>query len=181
MIFPLVIISLFSKREAGFFYIPWMIFSMYCGFIGAVLSIFLMEASHGEDVKKLLNKVLAFIFLLALVGFLFFTFLGDKVLLFFKKEFSLYSFNILKILFSSIFFFSINQIYLTLKNIEKKIVEFGILSSVIVLSMAILAFMLIPLEGLEGIAFSWFFANLVGNVLIITSFIKNRIQRVSAS
>lgn len=177
MVFPLIIISLFSEREVGLFYIPWMIFYVYCSFILSVMSVFLMEASHGKEIRKLINKVVPFVFILATLGFLFFNFLGKRILFLFKEDFSLYSFSILKILFSSIFFFSINQIFFTLKNIEKKIVEFSILSVVIILSMVIFAFIFIPQKGLEGIAFSWLFANLTGNVFVLGLFVKNRIRK----
>ena len=60
MIFPLIILSLYSKRAAGLFYIPWMIFSVYCSLITSINSVFLMKASYGEDVKRLLKKALIF-------------------------------------------------------------------------------------------------------------------------
>ncbi|UCC95308.1 MAG: oligosaccharide flippase family protein [Candidatus Omnitrophota bacterium] len=175
MVFPLIILSLFSQREAGLFYIPWMVFYVYCTILLAILDIFLRETSYGAGVHTLGRKAFSLIVLLALAGILFFTLFGDKVLLLFKEDFSLHSFTILKILFSSLIFFVLNQIYLTLKNIEKNIAAFGMMSGVIILGIIIFAFVFVPQKGSEGVALSWLCANGVGTLFIgIISFFKRK-------
>lgn len=174
MVFPLIIIALFSKTEVGFFYIPWMIFNVYCACIKAVLNVFLMESSYDKDIVGLLKKVVGLVGSFALFGFLLFFFWGDRILSIFSEDFVLYSFGILKLLFASIFFFSINQIYLTLNNITKNINEVGMLSGIILLGIGVFSVWLIPLKGTEGVALAWLFANLFGNIYVFFGYKKNK-------
>ncbi|MEW6008111.1 MAG: oligosaccharide flippase family protein [Candidatus Omnitrophota bacterium] len=168
MIFPLIILSLFSEREVGLFYVPWMIFSVYCSFIASISSVFLMQAAHGEDVKALLRKTISFCFLLSILGFVLFYFWGEGILLLFKKDFFFHSFGILKVLFLSIFSFTINQIYLTLKNIKNEIFDFFSLSFIILISLIFFVIILLFKMGSLGMAYSWLFSQLIGNVYLLS-------------
>ncbi len=171
MVFPIIIISAFSQREAGLFYIPWMIFLTYCSFITSVNNIFLMKASYGENIKKLLKKTIAFSFALGLVGFLIFTIWGNKILLIFKEDFSQNSLMTLKLLFYSIFFFIINQIYITILNINEKILKLGIITSLIIISIIIFTIILLPTMKTEGMALAWLVANLIGSIYVFVDFL----------
>ena len=171
MLFPLIILSLYSKREAGLFYIPWMIFSVYCSIITSINSIFLMKASYGEDVKELLKKVLIFSIPLSLIGFIIFVFWGDKILLIFKKDFSQNSYVVLKILFYSIFSFLINQVYITISNIKKEVLKVGIIAILIIIAIIVFSIFFLPKMGSEGIALAWLFSNLLGTVYILIIFL----------
>lgn len=167
MIFPILILALFSQREAGLFYIPWMIFAVYCSFITSFYRIFLMRSSYGEASPNLLKKVIKLSFLIAIAGFILFVFWGDKALLIFNKEFSESSFLILKILFCSIFFFIINQMYITILNINKKVKDIFTVSMIILVSMSIFAGLFLPMKRIEGVAFAWFIANFIGSVYVV--------------
>ncbi len=174
MIAPIVILFLYSKREAGLFYIPWMVFSTYCSFILSVNSVFLMEASYGENVKVLFRKALPLSFGLGMIGFLVFFFRSSYILSIFKKDFSVYSSGVLKVLFSSIFFFITNQTYITILNIRKEVVNVGKISIFILLGIVIFALLFMPKLKVIGIAYSWLFANLAGNIYIILGFVKRK-------
>ena len=56
VLIPLVIVRWFSEREAGFFYLPWMMFSVYASFLGSATGTLLMKASHGEDPEPLFKN-----------------------------------------------------------------------------------------------------------------------------
>lgn len=174
MIFPVLILVLFSQREAGFFYIPWMIFTVYCSFITSFYRIFLMRSSYGEASRNLWKKVIKLSFLIAIAGFVLFVFWGDKVLLIFNKEFSQNSFLILKILFCSIFSFTVNQLYITLLNIDKKNLEVGIISMIILLSTAGFSFLFLPGMKSEGVALAWVISNFAGNGCIFGKFLLRK-------
>lgn len=174
MIFPLIIISLFFEREAGLFYIPWMIFMVYCSLVTSVNSVFLMKASYGEDVKKLVKKVFSFSLCLGMIGFLTFTLAGNKILLIFRKDFSQNSFVILKILFCSIFFFIVNQIFITISNIRKEILNVGIIAILRIFGIIIFSIIFLPTMKTEGIALAWLISNFIGSIYVFIIFFLGR-------
>lgn len=179
MIFPLMAISSFSERDTGFFYIPWMMFLVYCSFITSINSVFLMKASYGEDVKGAFKKTLFFSFLLGVIGFVTFFFWGDKILLIFKKDFLRNSFITLRILFCSIFFFIINQVYITILNIHKKILKIGIISGLIIFNITIFTILFLPKMGGEGLALAWLVSNFLGSFYIIFDFLLRKSNKIS--
>ncbi|OGL43569.1 MAG: hypothetical protein A2161_21470 [Candidatus Schekmanbacteria bacterium RBG_13_48_7] len=174
MIFPIIILRIYSEREAGLFYIPWMIFSVYCTFIISINGVFLMQASHGENIKKLLKNAVLYSLILGITGCLIFIFYGDRLLLIFKKDFAGESFEILKILFYSIFFYIINQIYITTLNIKKNVLKVGILSMIILSSVVLFTILLISNMGGEGAALAWLISHFLGNVFVLGSMHKRK-------
>lgn len=178
-VFPLIVVYFFSNREAGIFYIPWMIFSLWCSCIGSIMTVFLMKTSHGVELRILLRKVIELTTCLAIMGFILFYFWGEYVLSLFRKEFSLYSLTTLKILFSSIFFVVINQLYLTLMNIKKDVKEFAYVSLIVVVSIVVFAFLFIAKKGLEGIAISWLLSNFIGTLYVVFRCVPKFVKRES--
>ena len=174
MLLPTIILVIFSKQEAGYFYIPWMTFSVYAGFIMVVLSVLVVEAAHVGQYKHLLRKVSSMLLVLVLVGSFVFICFGDVILLLFGREFSLYSFSILKILFYSLSFFAMNQTYLSVKNIKKDVYCIGVFSAIVLSSLVVFSTRLVPVLGSEGIAISWLLANIVGTFAIVINTIKSK-------
>lgn len=166
MVFPLLIVIFYSGREAGLFYIPWMIFSVYCSLITSVSSVFLMKASYGQDIKNLLKKTLFLSFGLGALGFFIFMFLAEPILLIFKKDFSLNSPVFLRLLFCSIFFFIVNQIYTTILNIRHQVKSLAGFAAIIILSLLVFVFILMPKLGINGIGLAWLVSNFIGNIYI---------------
>lgn len=175
-ILPLVVFHFFSKADVAFFYIPWVIFSLWASFINSITDALLMRASSGDNTQGLIRRAVEFALFVSVVGFIPFYFFGDKILFFFKEEFSLNSFTTLKILFSSLLFFAINQIYITLLNIRKAILGVGLISAVIVGSMLVLSILFLPQMKGEGIAYAWLISNFIGNIYVLTAFLKKPIR-----
>ena len=105
------------------------------------------------------------------MGFLIFTIWGNKILLIFKEDFSQNSLMTLKLLFYSIFFFIINQIYITILNINEKILKLGIITSLIIISIIIFTIILLPTMKTEGMALAWLVANLIGSIYVFVDFL----------
>lgn len=167
MVFPIIILSLFSAKETGLFYIPWMIFLTYSSLINYANSIFLMKVSYGEDINKLFRLTLFICLALGATGGVLFICWGDKILLVFSKEIARGSLAILKTLFYSIFFFITNQIYITLLNIKKDVLRIGLVSSLMVAGIIIFSFLLIPKMKIDGIAYAWLISNAIVSGYII--------------
>ncbi len=159
MVFPIIILSLFSAKETGLFYIPWMIFLTYSSLINYANSIFLMKVSYGEDIKKLFRLTLFICLALGAIGSILFICWGDKILLVFSKDIAQGSLVILKTLFYSIFFFITNQIYITLLNIKKDVLRIGLVSGLMVAGIIIFSFLFIPKMKIDGIAYAWLISN----------------------
>lgn len=172
-IFPLIIFYFFSNSDVGFFYIPWMCFSVWCSLLSSIMNVFLMKASHGEQLRDLIPKVATLSFFVATIGFIIFYFFGNKILILFGRDFLVHSLLILKILFLSLYFFLINQFCLTLINIRRNIKEFAVLSSIITGTMSIFIFLFIFKEKGIGVAKGWLISNLAGNIYILFRFFPN--------
>jgi len=137
--------------------------------------VFLMQGSSGENINQPLKKTLLLSFLLGMIGIILFVFWGDKLLLAFKKEFSRDSFTILKVLFCSIFFFIINQIYITVLNIRKAVGGVVAVSGIIVGSMIVFSVFFLPKMKSEGVAYAWLISNFIGNMYILAAFFKKTV------
>ena len=180
VLIPLVIVRWFSEREAGFFYLPWMMFSVYASFLGSATGTLLMKASHGEDPEPLFKKTVAVTIFLVVAGALVFLPFAPAILGIFKKEFQSESLVILRILFLSIFFFPVHQIYITLCNIRRDVVRIGWVAFVFLALLAIFSIILFVRQGVAIFAWAWFWANVVtaGFVLLLVTLDRRKgIQR----
>lgn len=170
MFFTVVIFLRYSPESTAIFYIPWMIFTVYASSITSVTSVFLMKASYGDRLDTLLRKSLFFSIILGLIGIFVFGFFGDKALLLVKSEFAERSFGMLRILFFSIFFFIINQIYITILNIRKRVFKVGFISCLITAGIFIISAVLMPKFKLEAIAYAWLISNALVSIYILINF-----------
>lgn len=171
IILPLFIFANFSKEYAGYFYISWMIFMVYASFITAGMSIFLMEGSHEGLNISLIRKVVLISFLLIAIGLVGIFLLGDRVLLFFGQEYVKNASSVIKILFSSLPFFGINQLFLAIKNIKKDITAVAILNIIIIFSLIISSFCFRD-KGFEAGAFGWLISQIMGVIVISVIILK---------
>ncbi len=162
LLFPIIILNLLSAQEVTYFYISWMIFSMFCEFIMLINAALLMEGSNEEkDIKKHKTKTINLSFLVVFGGIVLFFVFGEFILSLFGKEY-VQSASLLYVLIISTIPFAINQIYLTTKNIKNEVKEFTLMNVFIYSSILILAFVLIPYFGTIGIAYGWLIGQTLG-------------------
>lgn len=166
LIFPLVIFSFYSEKEAVFFYIPWTIFSVCLGFIFSINSVFLMQSSTGSDPLKISKKVFMLTMGLGCFCFFLFYFAGKEILILFKKDFQENSFSLLRVFFLSIFFVIFNQFFIIVYNITGQVRKIGGISILIIVTSFVFSVVLLPILGIVGIAWGWFFSNLLANLYI---------------
>jgi len=167
LLFPIIILNLLSARDAAYFYIPWIIFSMFCEFIILINSAFLMEGSNEEkDMWAHKIKTIKLSFLVVFGGIVLFFVLGETILSLFGKEY-VQSLSLLYVLIISSIPFAINQVYLTTKNIKKEVKEFTLMNVFIYSSILIISLILIPYFGTIGVAYGWLIGQMLGIVWII--------------
>lgn len=172
MLFPVILLSQFSEREAAFFYIPWMIFSIYLAFVTAIFAVLLVEASHKESIEPLLKKTSLYALVLVAAGIIVFGGFGNYILSFIKKDFSGYSFKILRYLFLSLVPCSINQLYFTILTFRKEIKKMMAINlfSLFVLCLSVTLFII--KSAALGVAQGWLIANSIVAFLILAKILS---------
>ena len=173
---PIFVLHLFSKQEAGFFYLPWMMFMIYASFFSTIMSVFVMKTSHGESPDALWKKMVGSASFVVIVGVLVFVLGAVPILAIFKKDFAEYSAATLRILFSSFFFYPVHQIYTTLANVRRETAKVGVVSAVLMTSFIVFCFLFFPAGKIELFAWAWLAANAVtaGFVLFLIFFWKTK-------
>lgn len=159
LIFPILLFQKLSARETGVFYIPWMMFFVFCTFVTSVTNVFLMKASYGQKRQGLITHVVLLTLLIGLAGFVVFGLYGGVILSVFKAGLSPEASLILKVLFSSIFFFIIVQVYIAILNMQKKTLEIALISAATILVMIAYIFYSGFERGGEALARAWLVSN----------------------
>lgn len=173
IILPLFIFANFPKEYAGYFYIAWTIFMTYASFVTSGMSIFLMEGSYEGFKVSSIRRVALLSFLLIVIGIIGILVLGDRLLLFFGPEYVRNASYIIKILFFSLVFFGTNQLFLTIRNIEKDITAVAILNIIIIFSL-IISSLYLKSRGLETGALGWMTSQIMGFMFVIVSSIMRK-------
>jgi O-antigen/teichoic acid export membrane protein len=159
-ILPLLIYGFHSPKDAGLFYFPWMMFSVYASLVHSVNGAFFIKSSHEDTEKNLFQKTAIVTVIMVISGWGVFFFGAEPILkLFNQKDPGIMS-GILKILFSSLFFFAPLQFLLVRWNIQKRVLLFGAVSLFFLLFLAGSMALLINLGGLAGVAWAWFYSSL---------------------
>lgn len=172
--FPIMIFSFYSGKEAAFFYIPWTIFSVCLGFIVSINSVFLMQSSTGGDPLRIGKKVFITTLVLGVFCFVLFYFAGDYILIFFRKDFSEGSFRLLKVFFLSIFSVIVNHFFIIVYNIKRQVREIGTIAILIIVTSFVFSAVLLPIMGIVGIGWGWFFSHLLANLYIGLDVLKRK-------
>jgi len=175
-LFPIIVLNLVSGADAAYFYMPWHIFFIFLSFIGPINAALLMEGSYKKDIRKDQGKAIKLSFLVVLGGIALFFMFGRPLLSLFGKGYA-DSVNLLYVLALSLIPASINQIYLTVKNIRKEIREFTGMNVFIYSSSLVLGTLSIPYFGIIGIGYGWLIGQTLGVVWIGLKIFKNSLRK----
>lgn len=174
LVFPLIIFSVLSSREAGFFYVSWNIFYTFLGFVISIHSVFLMQGSSGEDLARVGKKSLLLTMALAAFCFVFVLFEGKPMLRFFKPDLAEGAFRTLMVFCVSLFFVNLNQFFVIVHNIRRRMHIVGVVSlSVIALTVTLGAFLLSRI-GVEGIAWAWLLSHVLATIALALDMLISR-------
>jgi len=179
LLFPVILVTLYRQEDAGYFYIPWMMFSLYASIEGAILSVLLAQAARKEDYRSLAMRAGVAVGLLSVFGPLLCTAFGEDLLLFFRKEFAEHSLSTLRILFLSFPLFALVQFVLCMKNIQRRLRDHAMISGTGVVSLVAMLVVLMPRLGPQAIGYAWGISNAAGCLVIAAQYMvrRRRLQR----
>jgi O-antigen/teichoic acid export membrane protein len=161
LIFPLILSALFSPQEAGFFYIPWMMFAVMSSAVGAVTGMYAVESNHAGSLRPFFRKATLLGFGGALFCAVLFGLFGSDILGLFKKDFSEHSTQVLHWLCAALVPWTAVALYGIVQGFHKRTRALVVLnvSQIAVLVLAVCVF--VPRGGAVGVAQAWCAMNVV--------------------
>lgn len=174
-VLPLMVINILGAESNAHFYIGWAISGILFMIPMATSFSLFAEGSHnneqlGREIRRSLKLILVILIPAVVIVLL----LGDKILLFFGKEYSENATRLLWILAISALPFSINSIYFTIKRVEMDMKSvIGLNAFIAIVTMA-LSYVLLPRIGIIGAGISWLVAQSITAVIIGRKFWKKQ-------
>jgi len=167
LLFPIIILNMFSAADVAYFYIPWRLFFVFFVIITVINTSFLTEGSHNEiNIKKQEIKTIKLSFLIVSGAIILFVIFGKFLLSLFGERY-IDSTNLLYVLAVSLIPVAINQIHLTITLIKKEIKEFVALNMIIYSLSLIIGTILISYFGIIGVGYGWLIGQMFGVAWIV--------------
>lgn len=155
-ILPLMVLGILGAETTAYFYIAFTISSMMFMISGAVgMSLFAEGSYEFEKLRTNVIRSMNFMFILLLPLLAIILLFGDKILLLFGKAYSENAFTLLRILALSSIPLVVNELYVGIKRVQKKIkpiLYYSILALVLILGVS---YLLMPKFGLIGVGIGW--------------------------
>ncbi len=168
VVMPLIIINILSADMNAYFYIAWMIASFFFIVSYATSSSLLAESSHNvQDLRKQVIKAVKFIFIILIPAIIVVYFIGEYLLHLFGEKYSVESIDLLRILVISSIPVAINEIYISIYRIKKKIVPVIAIYGWVALFTIICSYFLIDIVGIMGVGIAYLIGNSLASVFII--------------
>jgi O-antigen/teichoic acid export membrane protein len=166
-IIPILIINTIGAENGAYFYIAYSLANLLFAIPWAISMSLFVEGSHNIPLKDNVIKSLKFIMALLLPAILIVFCFGDKLLLLFSKEFSVQSFELLKLMAISSLFSAIPSIYMTIKRIQKDIRFINYMNLIFSAALIVIGYLSLITCGLIGIGYSWLILNILASIIII--------------
>jgi len=160
MLFPLILSSLFSPQEAGFFYIPWMMFAVMSSAVAAVTGMYAVESNHAGSLRPFFKKALLLGFLGAFGCACVFGLFGADILGLFKKDFSQHSTVLLRWLCAALIPWTVVQFFGVVQGFHKRSHAIAVLNISQIAVLALVLLWRVPPHGAVGVAQAWCAMNL---------------------
>lgn len=151
---PIMVLNILGAKNAAYYYIDYAITSFLFMVPTAFSTSVFVEGSYGESLKKsYLNSSLS-VFLLLIPLIIFFYFFGGLVLGIIDKSY-VQGFETLKYMVISSLFYSINQMYFSLKRVQNNINTLIFLSGFTCILLMGSSYIFMQKYGLIGLGYSW--------------------------
>lgn len=176
---PIMILNMHLVEQAAYYYIVFGIVSLLFMIPESISTSLFVEGSNGQSLKKTVIQSLVIIFLLLTPIALFFYLCGSLILGFIGQDYVAGGLGVFTLMIFASFFVVVNNIYFAIKRIQKDTKEITLLSGIIFILLIGLAFLLIPVLGIEGIGYAWIISYGIGALIIIIQvFRKARFQNL---
>lgn len=176
---PIMILNMHLVEQAAYYYIVFGIVSLLFMIPESISTSLFVEGSNGQSLKKTVIQSLVIIFLLLTPIALFFYLCGSLILGFIGQDYVAGGSGVFTLMIFASFFVVVNNIYFAIKRIQKDTKEITLLSGIIFVLLIGLAYLLIPVLGIEGIGYAWIISYGIGALIIIIQvFRKARFQNL---
>lgn len=169
-ILPLMIINVLTPEMNAYFFMALAISNILIMVPVAVNNSLFVEGAYApEKFRNNVIKALKFTFLL-IIPMVFGIFIfGDKLMLLFGKTYSENAFYVLCILVLSIVPFTINKLYMTIKNVQLNVKPIIYLNVLISILTVVISYLLMVKIGLVGVAIGHTLAQGIGAVVVLAA------------
>ena len=176
---PIMILNMHLVEQAAYYYIVFGIVSLLFMIPESISTSLFVEGSNGQSLKKTVIQSLVIIFLLLTPIALFFYLYGSLILGFIGQDYVAGGSDVFRLMIFASFFVVVNNVYFAIKRIQKDTKEITLLSGIIFVLLIGLAFLLIPVLGIEGIGYAWIISYGTGALIILIQvFRKARFQNL---
>jgi Na+-driven multidrug efflux pump len=176
---PIMILNMHLVEQAAYYYIVFGIVSLLFMIPESISTSLFVEGSNGQSLKKTVIQSLVIIFLLLTPIALFFYLYGSLILGFIGQDYVAGGSGVFRLMIFASFFVVVNNVYFAIKRIQKDTKEITLLSGIIFILLIGLAFLLIPVLGIEGIGYAWIISYGTGALIILIQvFRKARFQNL---
>ncbi|MCX9076729.1 MAG: oligosaccharide flippase family protein [Candidatus Methanoperedens sp.] len=167
LILPIMIINMVSTESTGFFYIAMMIAGLLYGIPQAISNSLLAESSDSGELWQKVKKAIKLNAALLFPGILIFVFFGKFILNLFNPTYALNSSTTLMILAAASLPMSLNIIFITIRNAQKRVFSVVKINSAIAVFTLVFALPLLRSSGIEGAAFAYLAANTLVALFVV--------------
>ncbi|SNQ59947.1 MATE family efflux transporter [Candidatus Methanoperedens nitratireducens] len=167
LMLPIMIVNLVSTESTGFFYIAMMIAGLLYGIPQAISNSLLAESSDSGDLWLNVKKSIKLNAALLLPGILIFVFFGKFVLNLFNPTYAVNSSTTLIILAAASLPMSLNIIFTTVRNAQKRVLSVVKINAAIAIITLAFALPLVRSIGIEGAAIAYLAANTLAAIFVV--------------
>ncbi len=181
LILPIMIVNLVSTESTGFFYIAMMIAGLLYGIPQSISNSLLAESSDNGELWLKVKKSIKLNIALLFPGVLLFVFFGKFVLNLFNPTYAINSSTSLIILAIASLPMSLNIIFTTIRNAQKRVLSVVKINAAIAIITLALAVPLVRSSDIEGAAIAFLLANTLAAIVVVykmknmTGFVLNSI------
>ena len=175
VVFPIMVVNLLGAEPNAYFYIAWAVGGVLTMIPTAVSTSLFVEGSYDEEKLGLnIRRSLKMVPIILVPAVILILVMADKLLLFFGSSYSQNAASLLRILALSTLPLAINIIYLGIKRVQKKLkLVVGLTAFIAVVTIG-LAYLLLPLMGINGAGIAWLTSQVVVALVIIANLFRKR-------
>jgi O-antigen/teichoic acid export membrane protein len=178
IILPIMVLNVLGARESAYSYVAWMLAGTLFTISGAISTSTFAEGSNEEGfLKDNVRRALSLTALLSLPAVLLMLIVGDKLLLFFGREYAKEGGGLLIILALSAPLVGVNNIYLAIKRVTKEVRIILVLSVLIAGSTLGLGYSLMSRYGIAGTGIGWLAGQVGVAGFVLCSALLQRIRQ----
>jgi O-antigen/teichoic acid export membrane protein len=170
IILPIMVLNVLGAKESAYSYVTWMLANVLFTISGAISTSTFAEGSNQEtSVKGNVQSALGLTALLSAPAILLTLIVGDRLLLFFGREYARNGASLLGLLALSALPVGVNNIYFAIKRVTREINVIFSLSIFIAGGTLALSYVLMPRYGIAGTGIGWLASQGMVTGLIVCS------------